>query len=390
MASSSDNASNPTSSRPKEPATSAEEDASTSQQRTRKGLNASASSSLRPASTTSRETSPRRRSNDAALDQPLSKSSSSSPTRTNSAVASSVATPSLASRSASATDVRLQKAPASGGHQSKSVASNDQTNLDSDEGRSRAPASSRLTSPPPAPSSRNSSAGSSKQSDAESEQPRSATDTGGSNTGDMRNFSPSQQGTSSGQGVRMARGTAGIPSKLETVEEGDHSGSPSSTFGSTPKPAAATKTAQDLSTKTPAQIRNHTDPSSSKSESKTTNPDSNRAASSQVQGPARQQSSTSIPPAKSRSNNEGTSKIMTVETETVASIPQATTINVGDKSGSARGDATGTLRLKPSSETIRPKKERKKATRKPASILSGTGMSWAFARHVLGLIADVN
>ncbi|KAI9653018.1 MAG: hypothetical protein M1831_006225 [Alyxoria varia] len=378
MASSSDNASDPTSSRPKVPAPSTEENASTRQQRTKKGLDASASSSLRPSPTRSRETSPKRRSNDVALDQSLSKSSSSSPTRNSSTVASSVATPSLASRSASATDIKSQKAPAAGGNPSKPVASTEQTRLDSDEGRSRAPASSRLTSPPPSSSSRNSSAGSSKPSDAESEQPRSASDTSASNTGDVRNSAPSQQqGTSSSQGVRIPWGTAGISSKLETVEEGDHSGSPSSTFSSTPKPVAADKSAQQLSNKTSAQNRNQTYPSLSKPDSKTISPDPNRAASSQVQAPARQQSGTSMAPAKTRGNNEGTSKNMTVETETVASIPQATTTNVGDKSGGGRSDASGTVRHKPSSETIRPKKEQKKAARKPASILSGTGSSKA-------------
>jgi hypothetical protein len=60
-----------------------------------------------------------------------------------------------------------------------------------------------------------------------------------------------------------------------------------------------------------------------------------------------------------------TTKNMTVETETVSSIPQ---VAVG-------GGATvnGTLRAKPSSETIRPKKEKKKTARKAPSVASGIG-----------------
>jgi Vacuolar segregation subunit 7 len=56
-------------------------------------------------------------------------------------------------------------------------------------------------------------------------------------------------------------------------------------------------------------------------------------------------------------------KNMTVETETVSSIPQATLA----PNGNGRAEASGTLRVKASNETIRPKKERKKASKKPAS-----------------------
>jgi Vac7-like protein len=58
-------------------------------------------------------------------------------------------------------------------------------------------------------------------------------------------------------------------------------------------------------------------------------------------------------------------KNMTVETETVSSIPQAT-LTPNDRNG--RSEPSGTLRVKASNETIRPKKERKKATKKAPSI----------------------
>lgn len=77
----------------------------------------------------------------------------------------------------------------------------------------------------------------------------------------------------------------------------------------------------------------------------------------------------SLAPSKSR-QPEGKQN-MTVETETVQSIPQSA-INT-DRSGSTRNENSGSVRLKPSNETIRPKKERKKPTQKARSINQGTG-----------------
>lgn len=77
----------------------------------------------------------------------------------------------------------------------------------------------------------------------------------------------------------------------------------------------------------------------------------------------------SLTSAKSR-QTEGT-RNMTVETETVSSIPQSQ-LNA-DRSAASRGDGGGSVRLKPSSETIRPRKERKRPSRKTASVHNGTG-----------------
>jgi hypothetical protein len=63
----------------------------------------------------------------------------------------------------------------------------------------------------------------------------------------------------------------------------------------------------------------------------------------------------------------GSTKNMTVETETVSSIPQ---VAVGGAGGQGNN---GSIRAKPSSETIRPKKEKKKTARKTPSVASGTG-----------------
>lgn len=78
------------------------------------------------------------------------------------------------------------------------------------------------------------------------------------------------------------------------------------------------------------------------------------------------QSSASVKTNKAKPS-EGSVQHMTVETETVASVPQVSLAPAGSKEG-----ASGTLRAKPSSETIRPKKEKKK-TRKQPNVGSGTG-----------------
>ena len=64
---------------------------------------------------------------------------------------------------------------------------------------------------------------------------------------------------------------------------------------------------------------------------------------------------------------------MTVETETVSSIPQvAVGGGAGERGLSGRIENGSSLRLKPSAETIRPKKDKKKGVRKTPSFMSGT------------------
>jgi hypothetical protein len=72
------------------------------------------------------------------------------------------------------------------------------------------------------------------------------------------------------------------------------------------------------------------------------------------------------------------SRNMTVETETVPSVAQSA---IGNQDRSASGRVDGSLRLKASSETIRPKKERKPPKRKAPSINAGTGRSPNISYH---------
>ena len=79
---------------------------------------------------------------------------------------------------------------------------------------------------------------------------------------------------------------------------------------------------------------------------------------------------------KAKIASEGSARNMTVETETVSSVPQvAVGGGAGERGVPGRMDTNGSIRLKPSIETIRPKKEKKRTARKTPSINSGTGGS---------------
>jgi hypothetical protein len=63
----------------------------------------------------------------------------------------------------------------------------------------------------------------------------------------------------------------------------------------------------------------------------------------------------------------GSTQSMTVETETVSSIPQVALTTATKEGGN------GTLKAKPSTETIRPKKEKKRNVRKQPAVNASTG-----------------
>ena len=64
---------------------------------------------------------------------------------------------------------------------------------------------------------------------------------------------------------------------------------------------------------------------------------------------------------------------MTVETETVPSCPQAPIHLSGERGASGKLDVNSSIRTKPSTETMKPKKEKRRVSRRPASINTGTG-----------------
>jgi hypothetical protein len=105
-----------------------------------------------------------------------------------------------------------------------------------------------------------------------------------------------------------------------------------------------------------------------------------RQSASSAQKAPQRQTSAAPPPKPTYTNNvtakqrqEAGKQNMTVETETVQSIPQSQLAPVADRAN-LRVENGGSVKLKPSNETIRPKKERKKADRKTRSVNQGTGM----------------
>lgn len=97
--------------------------------------------------------------------------------------------------------------------------------------------------------------------------------------------------------------------------------------------------------------------------------DSSRQISAPAALPKKKPSTASLVPGKVR-QSEPSAQTMQVETETVHSIPQAS-VNSGSERPGGRGEASGAIRAKPSTETIRPKKEKRRASKKTPSIVSG-------------------
>lgn len=97
-----------------------------------------------------------------------------------------------------------------------------------------------------------------------------------------------------------------------------------------------------------------------------------QSASSQAARPKTTTTKSYTPLASVKSRQGDGKQGMTVETETVPSIPQSA-IGTGDRAAGTRNDGSGTVRSKLSTETIRPKKERKKPTQKARSLNQGTG-----------------
>lgn len=184
----------------------------------------------------------------------------------------------------------------------------------------------------------------------------------------------------------VSRGPSGVAPKLETVQESSLPATPgfdglevqsfvpasSSQKGSDEErnDVSSSKVTEDLSSKS----NNKSAESGSDSGNKAI-----KQGKTQEQRVASQQHGTisskpSISSLSNRSRMDPPLRNMTVETETVPSVAQST---IGSQDRSASGRADGSVRLKPSNETIRPKKERKTPKRKAPSINSGTASSKA-------------
>ncbi|OJD11244.1 hypothetical protein AJ78_07948 [Emergomyces pasteurianus Ep9510] len=86
---------------------------------------------------------------------------------------------------------------------------------------------------------------------------------------------------------------------------------------------------------------------------------------------------TSLSPSRGKLG-DGSARNMIIEAETVSSVPQVSLGGgAGERGGSSRTDLGGSVRLKASDETIRPKKEKKKPVRKTTALPAGTVSSKA-------------
>ncbi|XMA07682.1 hypothetical protein WAI453_000473 [Rhynchosporium graminicola] len=193
-----------------------------------------------------------------------------------------------------------------------------------------------------------------------------------------------------------ARGVSGTSSTLETVQEISQPSTPSE-FDS------ALEKVEQGSSQSLIDQDNSTDNASTKTiKAKTAIAASESGSESGGKGDIKMRSTSAVPQTTARPNGpsakpftgvgrgkpsgEGSTRNMTVETETVSSIPQ---IAVGGPAGAGNN---GSIRTKPSSETIRPKKEKKKTARKAPSVTSGTASSKAdiFEAKVASAVDEAN
>ncbi|RCI09269.1 hypothetical protein L249_1512 [Ophiocordyceps polyrhachis-furcata BCC 54312] len=187
-----------------------------------------------------------------------------------------------------------------------------------------------------------------------------------------------------------------IRGPLETVQEVSQNNSPAQP---PPNPSSSLDSAKDNK---PAGSDCHSDSALSdtgrahgfKSSTSSTHAPPGEATSSKaemprssaVPGPPSRQSS-ALSTKQLKSKPEGSTQTMTVETETVPSVPQVV-LATGTKSESANGS----LKTKPSAETIKPKKDKKKPARKQPPVNSGTGSSKAdiFEAKIASAVDEAN
>ncbi|TVY40236.1 hypothetical protein LSUB1_G003997 [Lachnellula subtilissima] len=169
-----------------------------------------------------------------------------------------------------------------------------------------------------------------------------------------------------------ARGASGASSTLETVQEISQPNTPARSFDGSEKSEDGSYGAPSEDGSSVSTIRATSSfptanesgsESGGKGEIKMRSTTAPPVTALRPGGLATKSFSASAGAGRGKPSGEST-RNMTVEAETVSSVPQ---VNV-----SGQG-ANGSIRAKPSSETIRPKKEKKKTGRKTPSVTSGTG-----------------
>lgn len=187
-----------------------------------------------------------------------------------------------------------------------------------------------------------------------------------------------------------ARGPSNGSSTLETVQEVSQPNTPRPELDAAIEKLAETAAVQSGTTagKSNNSSQNATN-SESGSEGGNAKPHPRRASTTATAPPllhSRQSSTALKHVAKGPTTAESSSRNMTVETE-IANLPQLSL------APNTRGQGVnGSLRTKPSSETIKPKKDKKRHTRKPTSVASGNASSKAdiFEAKVASAVEEAN
>ncbi|KAL7623467.1 Vacuolar inheritance and morphology protein [Parahypoxylon ruwenzoriense] len=192
------------------------------------------------------------------------------------------------------------------------------------------------------------------------------------------------------------RGPSNGSSTLETVQEVSQPNTPKPGLDAALEKLAETATARSSTqgkssgnaTRKPTSSQNATN-SESGSESGSVKMNTRRTSSAAPPPSlhSRQSSSALKFSGRGPTSAESSSRNMTVETEEVKYMPQ---ISLAPNTSSQ--GANGSLRTKPSSETIKPRKEKKKQTRKTTSVASGNASSKAdiFEAKVASAVEEAN
>ncbi|KAJ5084229.1 hypothetical protein NUU61_008808 [Penicillium alfredii] len=176
----------------------------------------------------------------------------------------------------------------------------------------------------------------------------------------------------------VTRGVSGQGSSLETVQE----------MASNPSTPSSETAAKPVTAEDPGLHRIDEDPTPRSKQNVESGSDSggNRGSDPKEENRPHatktpktlipQRSSTSLSAGARGKPADGSVRNMIVETETVSSIPQVSLgVGSGERGNGGRTDQ-GTLRMKPSTETIRPRKEKKK-NRRPNPLTTGPASSRA-------------
>ncbi|CAG8007587.1 unnamed protein product [Penicillium nalgiovense] len=175
----------------------------------------------------------------------------------------------------------------------------------------------------------------------------------------------------------VARGVSGQGSSLETVEE--MASNPSTPSNETPtKPVIPEESRLHRIDEDPTPRAPHQTLGSGSDSGENRSSEPKEEARPQAPSAAKntktlmsQRSTTSLSASARGKPADGSVRNMIVETETVSSIPQVSMgVGNGERGNASRAEQ-GTLRMKPSNETIRPRKEKKKNRRPNALLTTG-------------------